>query len=117
MYNKAILLGNLTKNPETRQTQSGTFVVVMPIATNTKYKQGDEIKEETLFIDVIVFGSQAETCAQYLSKGKTVLVEGRLRERKWEYEGQKRSKFEIIANTVKFVGGNGNREDKKEKHL
>ncbi|MEN2994987.1 MAG: single-stranded DNA-binding protein [Thermodesulfovibrio sp.] len=102
MFNRIILIGNLTRDPEIRYTPSGVAVATVPIAVNSRYKQGEDIKEETLFIDAIVFGKQAETCTQYLNKGRTVLVEGRLRERRWEYEGQKKSKFEVIANSIRF---------------
>ncbi len=103
MFNRIILIGNLTRDPEIRYTPSGVAVATVPIAVNSRYKQGNEMREETLFIDAIVFGKQAETCTQYLNKGRMVLVEGRLRERRWEYEGQKKSKFEIIATNVRFL--------------
>lgn len=102
MFNRIILIGNLTRDPEIRYTPSGVAVATVPIAVNSRYKQGEDLREETLFIDAIVFGKQAETCSQYLNKGRTVLVEGRLRERRWEYEGQKKSKFEVIANSIRF---------------
>lgn len=103
MFNRVILIGNLTKDPEVRYTPGGTPVATISIAVNSRYKQGDESKEEVLFIDSVVFGKQAETCGQYLSKGRSVLVEGRLRERRWEYEGQKKSKMEVVANNVRFL--------------
>ncbi|HMK61310.1 MAG TPA: single-stranded DNA-binding protein [Dissulfurispiraceae bacterium] len=103
MFNRVILIGNLTKDPEVRYTPGGTPVATLSIAVNSKFKSGDDWKEETLFIDSVIFGKQAEACGQYLSKGRSVLVEGRLRERRWEYEGQKKSKMEIIANTVRFL--------------
>lgn len=103
MFNRVILIGNLTKDPEVRYTPGGTPVTTLPIAVNSRYKQGDESKEETLFIDCVVWGKQAETCGQYLSKGRPVLVEGRLRERRWEYEGQKKSKMEAVASNVRFL--------------
>lgn len=102
MFNKIILIGNLTRDPEIRYTPSGVAVATVPIAVNSRYRQGEELKEETLFIDAIVFGKQAETCTQYLNKGRMVLVEGRLRERRWEYEGQKKNRFEVIATNVRF---------------
>jgi len=105
MYNKVILIGNLTKDPELRYTPQGTPVCTIRLASSTKYKSGDGMKEETLFIDCIVWGKQGESTAQYLSKGKTALVEGRLQERKWETDGQQRSKFEIVAQTVRFLSG------------
>jgi single-strand DNA-binding protein len=85
MFNRVILIGNLTKDPEVRYTPGGTPVATVHIAVNSKFKSGDDWKEETLFIDAVVFGKQAESCGQYLSKGRSVLVEGRLRERRWEY--------------------------------
>jgi len=105
MFNKVILIGNLTKDPELRYTPQGTPVATLRIASSSKYKSGDSMKEETLFIDVVVFGRQAETCGQYLNKGSSALVEGRLQERRWETDGQQRSKFEVVAQTVRFLSG------------
>lgn len=102
MFNKIILIGNLTRDPEIRYTPAGVAVATVPIAVNSRYRQGEELKEETLFIDAIVFGKQAEVCTQYLNKGRMVLVEGRLRERRWEYEGQKKNRFEVIASNIRF---------------
>ncbi len=110
MYNRIILIGNLTKDPELRYTPQGTPVSTFRIAVNTKYKQSDEAREDTLFIDVVTFGKQAETCSQYLGKGKSVLVEGRLQERRWESDGQQRSKFEVVAQTVRFLSRKGGGE-------
>jgi single-strand DNA-binding protein len=104
MYNKVILIGNLTKDPELRYTPQGTPVCTLRIASTTKYKSGDSMKDDTLFINVIVWGKQGETAAQHLAKGRSVLVEGRLQERRWESEGQQRSKFEVVANVVRFLG-------------
>lgn len=104
MFNKIILIGNLTRDPEVRYTPQGTSVCNFGIAVNRKYKQGDELKEDVTFINVVVFGKQADTCGQYLNKGSSVLVEGRLQERRWETdEGQKRSKYEVVAQTVRFL--------------
>ncbi|MGQ9569718.1 MAG: single-stranded DNA-binding protein [Thermodesulfovibrionales bacterium] len=107
MYNKVILIGNLTKDPELRYTPQGTPVASFRLAVNYKYKQsgssGDDVKQETMFIDNVVFGKQAESCSKYLNKGSSVLVEGRLQERRWESNGQQRSKFEVIAQSVKFL--------------
>jgi single-strand DNA-binding protein len=110
MYNRIILIGNLTKDPELRYTPQGTPVASFRIAVNTRYKQSDESREDTLFIDIVTFGKQAETCSQYLNKGKSVLVEGRLQERRWESEGQQKSKFEVIAQTVRFLSRKGTGE-------
>ncbi|GAB4482781.1 MAG: single-stranded DNA-binding protein [Thermodesulfovibrionales bacterium] len=103
MYNKVILIGNLTKDPEMRYLPQGTPVCSFRLACTTKYKSKDAMKDETLFIDVVVFGKQAETTSQYLNKGSRALVEGRLQERRWESDGQQRSKFEIVADSVRFL--------------
>lgn len=103
MFNRVILIGNLTKDPEVRYTPGGTPVATISIAVNSKYKQGDETKDEVLFISAVVFGKQAESCGQYLSKGNPVLVEGRLRERRWEADGVQKSKFEVVARDVRFL--------------
>ena len=118
MYNKVILIGNLTKDPELRYTPQGTPVCSLRLACSTKYKSSDSMKEETLFIDVVVWGKQGESCGQYLNKGSSALVEGRLQERRWESDGQQRSKFEVVAQTVRFLSakrsasqGSGGGED------
>jgi single-strand DNA-binding protein len=103
MYNKVILIGNLTKDPELRYTPQGTPVASFRLAVNYRYKQNDDMKQETTFIDIVIFGKQAESCSQYLNKGSSALVEGRLQERRWESDGQQRSKFEVVAQSVKFL--------------
>lgn len=103
MFNKFIYAGYLTRDPEVRYTPSGTPIANLTVAVNSKVKQGDETKEEVLFMDTVVFSKMAEHCKEYLSKGSPVLIEGRLRERKWEYEGQQKSKFEVVANSIRFL--------------
>jgi single-strand DNA-binding protein len=110
MYNKVILIGNLTRDPEVRYTPGGMPIGTVSLAVNSKFKQGEEMKEETLFINCTIFGKQAESCGQYLTKGNPVLVEGRLKEDKWEKEGEKKSKFVVITSTLRFLpkkNGNG----------
>jgi len=103
-FNKVILLGRLTRDPEIRYTPSGNAVTTFGMAVNNPRKQGDEWQEETCFIDIVIFGKQAENCNEYLSKGNLVLVEGRLRWRSWEgQDGQKRSKHEVIATNIQFM--------------
>src|SRR5574342_243182 len=103
-FNKVILMGNLTRDPEVRYTPNGIAVASFAIAVNRKYKQGDETKEEVSYIDIVVFGKQAESCGQYISKGDSVLIDGRLQQRRWETEdGQKRSKVEVVAQSVNFM--------------
>lgn len=103
MFNRIILIGNLTKDPEVRYTPGGTPVATMRLAVTSKYKQGDEMKDDTLFIDAVVFGKQAENCGHYLAKGNPVLVEGRLKERKWESDGMQKSKFEVVTSNIRFL--------------
>jgi single-strand DNA-binding protein len=104
LFNRVILIGNLTRDPEVRYTPQGTSVCNFGIAVNRKFKQGDEAKEEVTFINIVVFGKQADTCGQYLNKGSSVLVEGRLKENRWETEeGQKRSRHEVVAQSVRFL--------------
>jgi single-strand DNA-binding protein len=107
VYNKIILIGNLTKDPELRYTPQGTPVTSFRLAVNYRYKQSDEMKQETMFIDNVVFGKQAESCSKYLNKGSSVLVEGRLQERRWESNGQQKSKFEVVVQSVKFLSRRG----------
>src|SRR5208282_1690605 len=107
MFNRIILIGNLTRDPEVRYTPGGTPVATISIAVNSKYKQGDETKEEVLFINAVVFGKQAESCGEYLNKGNPVLIEGRLHERKWESEGVQKSKMEVLTSNVRFLPKRG----------
>ena len=112
-FNKVILLGHLGQDPESRFTKSGTQVVNFSLATNERWggQNGGEVQERTEWHKIVVFGKQAETCARYLSKGRQVLIEGRLQTRSWEDQsGQKRFMTEIVANNVRFVGGAGGGE-------
>lgn len=102
-YNKVILIGNITKDLELRHTTSGIAVTSFTIAINTKWKE----KEETTFVDIVVFNTTAENCCKYLKKGNPIFVEGRLQQKKWETEdGQKRSKMEVIGERVQFLSFN-----------
>lgn len=106
-YNKVLLLGNLTRDPEVRYTPKGTAVATLGLAVNETYTTaGGEQKEETVFVDIDVWGRQAETAGQYLSKGRPVFVEGRLRLDSWEDKesGQKRSKLKVVALRIQFLG-------------
>ena len=103
-FNRVILAGNLVRDPETRFLPSGLAVTGFGLAVNYRYKSNNEFKEEVSFFDVVVFGKMGENCAEYLSKGRPVLVEGRLRQRRWEADGVKRSKIEIVADNVQFLG-------------
>ncbi|MBF0537250.1 MAG: single-stranded DNA-binding protein [Nitrospirae bacterium] len=103
MFNKLIIAGYLAKDPELRYTPQGLPVATLRVAASSRTKQGEEWKEETLFLDVVVFGKQAESCGQYLNKGSGVIVDGRLRERSWETDGQKKYRFECVASSVAFL--------------
>lgn len=103
--NRVFLLGNVTRDPDLRQTQSGIPVTDLGVAVNEKYrnKAGEEV-ETTCFADVVVWGRQAETCTQYLTKGAPVMVEGRLQLDTWETDaGEKRSRIRVRADRVQFL--------------
>ena len=106
-FNKVMLMGNLTRDPELRYTSNGSAVANFGLAVNRKFKQGDEWKEDVCFVDITVWGKQGENCAEYLSKGRPAFVEGRLQYSTWESDGQKKSKLEVVANTVQFLGSRG----------
>jgi len=105
-FNKVLLMGNLTKDPELRYTPQGTAVVNLRLAVNRKFRdKNQELKEETCFVTAVVWNKQAEACNQYLHKGSPVFVEGRLQSRSWEdNSGQKRSVIEVRAERVQFLG-------------
>ncbi|MEW6719286.1 MAG: single-stranded DNA-binding protein [Thermodesulfobacteriota bacterium] len=115
-FNRVILAGNLVRDPETRFLPSGTAVTGFSVAVNSRYKSKatNEVKEEVSFFDIVVFGKMGENCAEYLSKGRPVLVEGRLRQRSWETDGQKRSKIEVVADNVQFLGSGSGRGQSAE---
>ncbi len=107
-FNQVILMGNLTRDPELRQTPNGQNVCSFSLALNRSYKGSDgNWQEATDFIDVVAWGPLGERVAQYLSKGRPCLVNGRLQSRAWEQDGQKRSKVEVNAQDVTFLGGAG----------
>jgi len=105
-FNKVLLIGNLTKDPELRYTPQGTAVVNLRLAVNRRFRdKNQELKEETCFVTAVVWNKQAETCNQYLHKGSPLLVEGRLQSRSWEdNSGQKRNVIEVRAERVQFLG-------------
>jgi single-strand DNA-binding protein len=107
--NKAIILGNLGRDPELRHTPAGKAVCTLRIATNEVWTdQSGERQERTEWHTAVVWGRQAENCNQYLKKGRTVYIEGRLSTRKWQdKEGKDRYSTEIVADRVQFIGGGG----------
>lgn len=110
--NQVILMGNLTRDPELRQTPNGQNVCSFSLALNRSYKSGDgEWQEATDYIDIVAWAGLGERVAQYLSKGRRCLVQGRLQSRSWEQDGNKRSKVEVIANDVTFLDSRGASDD------
>lgn len=109
MINKAILIGNLGRDPEVRYTQSGTAVANFTIATSEKWKDKNtgEMQERTEWHRIVAFGKLGEICGEYLSKGRQVYIEGRLQTRSWEQEGVTRYTTEIVANDMKMLGPKG----------
>jgi len=104
-FNKVIIMGNLVRDPEIKYLPSGMPVANFSIAVNDSYKKDGQAVEKVSYLDIIVFSKQGENCNEYLSKGKPVLVEGRLQQRRWEaQDGTKRSKVEIVASNVVFLG-------------
>ena len=105
--NRVVLVGNLTRDPELRHTPSGTAVCKLRLAVNTRQKDASgQWGDKPNYFDVTVWGNQGESCAQFLSKGRPVGVDGRLDWREWEaQDGTKRQAVEIIADTVQFLGG------------
>ena len=116
-FNKVILVGNLTRDPELRYTPKGTAIAKIGMAVNRVWtNEAGEKKEEVTFVDVDVFGRTAENVGQYMRKGSPILIEGRLRLDQWDDKqtGQKRTKLGVVAETVQFLGaargdGGGNR--------
>ena len=113
-YNRVIMMGNLTRDPELRQLQSGGTVCRLSIASNRSFKnrQTGIVTQDVCFIDVDVWGAQAESCNQYLQKGRPILVEGRLKFDSWkDAEGQTRSKYSIVADSVQFLASSNQAEE------
>jgi len=107
-YNKVILMGNLTRDPELRYTQSNMPICKIGLAVNRRFKDGQsgEWREEATFVDVTIFGKRGEAFAKYHQKGKPAFIEGELRLDNWEdQQGQKRSKLYVVGNEWQFVGG------------
>lgn len=102
--NSVYLRGNMTRDPEKRFLPSGNSVVSFGLAVNRRYRSGDDWKEDTCFVDVVVFGRQGDWVMEQTSKGSPLVVEGRLSFRSWEaQDGSKRSKHEVVANNVHFI--------------
>lgn len=110
-YNKVILVGNLTRDPEVRYTPGGTAVTELGLAVNRTWfdQKTNERREETTFVDVTLWGRQAEVAGEYLSKGRPVLIEGRLQLDTWDDKesGKKRSKLKVVGEAMQMLGSRG----------
>jgi single-strand DNA-binding protein len=115
-YNKVILLGNLTRDPDLRYTPTGMPVCEFPIAVHHRHRLNDEVKEEVCYIDIVAFGKIGEHSKNFLRKGAQVLVDGRLSQRRWETaEGKPRNKYEVVVNTVQFLNKSSQNSAEPEK--
>lgn len=114
--NKVFLIGNLTRDPELRFTSNGMAVANLRLAVNHRFKdRTGEVKQEACFINVVVWDKQAESCNQYLQKGRLILVEGRLQQRSWQdAEGKNKSVIEVRADRVIFLGAGQKQAETKE---
>lgn len=106
-FNRVILVGNLTRDPEIRYIPSGTAVSEVGLAVNDRVKKGNEWVDETTFVEVTLWGRTAEVANEYLSKGAPILIEGRLKFDSWEKDGQKRTKLRVVAEKMQMLGGKG----------
>jgi single-strand DNA-binding protein len=103
-YNRVIIVGRLTRDPELRYIPSGTAVCEVGVAVNEKVKRGDEYVEAPVFLDCTLWSKTAEVAAQYLHKGSSVLIEGRLQLDQWEKDGEKRSKLKVVGERMQMLG-------------
>ncbi|MGK0456324.1 MAG: single-strand DNA-binding protein [Lentimonas sp.] len=114
-FNKVILIGNLTRDPELRVTANGNSICKLGLAVNRSYLMKDgERREETTFIDIDSFGKQAEVISKYMRKGRPLMVEGRLKLDQWESDGQKRSKLGVVLENFQFLGGRDDADSSSE---
>src|SRR6476659_11474676 len=104
-YNRVILVGNLTRDPELRYIPSGTAVSEIGLAVNDRVKKGEQWVDEVTFVDVTLWARTAEIANEYLSKGSSVLIEGRLKLDRWEKDGQKHSKLRVVGERMQMLGG------------
>lgn len=107
-FNKVVIMGNLTRDPELRSTPNGSQVASFSLAINRTWKNASGEQQEAVdYIDCNIWGKPAEIITQYMKKGSGILVSGRLQQRSWEQEGQKRSKVEVVVEDFNFIGGGG----------
>ena len=113
-FNKVMLMGNLTRDPELSNTASGATISRFGLAVNRKYKQGEEWKEDVCFVDITTWGNQAENCSKYLKKGSLVYIEGRLNFGSWEKDGERRNKLDVVASNIQFLNSKTSEEEDDE---
>lgn len=106
-YNRVVLVGNLTRDVEIRYTPQQTAVTEISLAVNERVKRNNEWVEEVNYINVTLWGRTAEVAGEYLSKGSSILIEGRLKHDTWEQDGQKRSKLKVVGERMQMLGGRG----------
>lgn len=109
-FNKVILVGNLTRDVDLKHLTSGTAVANVGLAVNDRVKRNDEWVDETTFVDVTLWGRTAEIANQYLGKGSSCLIEGRLKLDQWEKDGQKHSKLKVVGERLQMLGKKGDRQ-------
>ena len=115
MFNKIILVGNLTRDIELRYTQSGSAIANGAIATSRKFTVNGEKREEVCFVDITFFGRSAEVANQYLRKGSKILVDGRIKFDQWvDQNGQKRSKHSVVVETMQMLGSKNDNQDNQQ---
>ncbi|MEX2308076.1 MAG: single-stranded DNA-binding protein [Pirellulales bacterium] len=103
-FNRVVLVGNLTRDPELRYLPSGMAVSDIGLAVNDRFKRNDQWVEEPVFVDITLWGRTAEVANEYLSKGSSVLIEGRLKLDRWEKDGQKHSKLKVVGEKMQMLG-------------
>ncbi len=114
-FNKVIVVGNVTRDIDLKYTQGGTAVTDIGLAVNDRRKdESGEWVDDTTFIDITVWGRQAEVAGQFLTKGSPVLIEGRLKLDTWEQDGQKRSKLKVVGERMQMLGGNRGPEHQED---
>ena len=108
-FNRVIVMGNLTRDPELRYTPTGAAVTSFGLGINRRFRDSDGLpNDEVTFVEIVVWGKQGETCSEYLAKGRLALIEGRLRQERWKTpEGEARSALKVVAERVQFLSNGG----------
>ena len=114
-YNRVVLVGNVTRPIELKYLQAGTAVTEIGLAVNDRVKKGNEWVDETTFVDVTLWGRTAEIAAEFLSKGSSVLIEGRLKLDSWEKDGKKQYKLRVVGEQMRMLGGKGEKPRGKDR--